>query len=103
MYPQFVKKHVSLSCNFPLRKYNVFSTRNTPTNYEGTLEKMQHSCVKKRNLLPNDMVSPAAEKPKAKVLLRYLCVSLQRLLIIASVGFFVCAFFKAGVDSAVSP
>ena len=58
---------------------------------------------KKRNLLPNDMASPAAEKPKAKVLLRYLCVSLQRLLIIASVVFFVCAFFKAGVDSAVSP
>ena len=59
--------------------------------------------VKKRNLFPNDMVSPAAEKPKAKVLLRYLCVSLQRLLIIASVGFCVCAFFKAGVDSAASP
>ena len=37
--PLRAKKHVSFICNFPLRKLNVFSTRNTPTNYGGILEK----------------------------------------------------------------
>ena len=35
--PLLVNKHLQFFCKFPLRKYNVFSTSNTPTNYGGIL------------------------------------------------------------------
>ena len=38
--PLLAKKHVSFICNFPWRKLNVFSTRNSPTNYGGILYKI---------------------------------------------------------------
>ena len=45
--PLLVNKHLQFFCKFPLRKYNVFSTSNTPANYGGILEKMQNSCCKR--------------------------------------------------------
>ena len=36
-YPQLIKKHVSLDCIFPLKKYNVFFNKQYLYNYEEIL------------------------------------------------------------------
>ena len=40
-YPQLVKKHVSLSCNFPLKKTQWFFNKQYPYKYEGTLQNLK--------------------------------------------------------------